>query len=1159
MGSPSEIRSILEQFVEDLDDKLSTQRLEEVLRGDDTPKEAELGSQPEPWTRRHLIRPLIEAADLYWEPELHGGGEGYPDFGITNLDTKVIGEDKALNKSTEADEDIEEYLNNRAASQGAEYGIATDGITWAVIRIELGGDYLDYDRIEPTPINFREEILKIAAENTSIGYSPVTESNVDEKAEQFYETFGRDNFNQLLTQEAPKQIRHRKQAGIEEFYDLYIQLLFGEGSRNYNYETTLIDTIKAPDNASEADKRKFAIKLVNRLLFVKFLEDNEVMPENFLTERVEKYQEAQDIDQITGGLYKSQLQPIFFSLFNTEKDDRIYKHKGGWFDDVEYLNGSLFAPSDNEREYDVDDPMLITVVIDLIEGHKLEQENDGGLDPSILGQVFEMTINHINSGQSQKDEGAYYTPSDVIQLINEETVDPKVYEILVDAYSTKMVEASSMDEETARELVSDYNLGEMLREIEQRQGYFSDPEALREAYERLGKLKVIDPACGSGHFLTGVMDEIHRVRMSLLRGMEGDDIEDAEIYQSKKDLVLQSIYGVDINPIAIEIAKLRVWLKMVEDGWEQDYGELPNIDINIVPGNSLIGLPARSEGQSVLSAFDLNISAFRDIRAQYKDGEITRRQLNSRLERLRPELKQHYAEQLNHYIEERITEESDWSRLTAGLSEIYPDIRKVTIRRTDGDELSNTQKTDLDDAGFRVEPRYGKSAKVEEEDIENVNDFARFLGNGLLFDLERQPGISALDELEGLSKIPENPNLAYEPFHWPVQFPEAAKEKENGGGYEVGFDLVVGNPPYGDVQSDVEKQFTDGYKTGNVNDVIAPFIERQGQILKTGGYFGNIAALLFAYQSSASSIRKVIRNNLADAKVACFTRRPSQVFAGSQARTGIITAKKTEEGDDKSVETSKFLRFTEDNRREVFNNIEYAPTEGFTLGEKIGEDGDYSLPKIGGEEVANILQKLKDHSDTVFRDKMTRDNSRSTQHVVWRSYHPAYFMNPFVEDLYPDGEQSRDFKPMYFNSELEQKTAFLIMQSSLFYMYWMVYENERDLNWKSVDAFPFPDQEDLEERENEIGELADELWEEMEDRFLGNIRETFDTISVIKPMTDKADELIGPMFDLTEEEIEYAKQYDEEYRLSDVNQTQLVDVDFELEDREEGESEEFEG
>jgi hypothetical protein len=726
MPGPDEVRSILEDFVDDLDDQLNPQELEETLKGNYSPSTADLGSQPEPWVRRHLIRPLLEEVDLYWEPEIHGGGEGYPDFGITNLDIKVIGEDKKLNRSEDAAEDIEAYLNNRAASQGAEYGIATDGITWTVIRIELGGDYLDYDRIDPTPIDFRQELLKIASERTSVSYTGISEVDIDEKAEQFYETFSYDSFNQLLTQEAPKRIRREKQAGIEEFYDLYVQILFGEGSGDYDYETTLIDNIQAPETASEGDKRKFAIKLVNRLLFVKFLEDNEVLPERFLTERVEKYQEAQDVDQLTGGLYKTQLQPIFYSLFNTEKDDRISKHRGGWFDDVEYLNGSLFAPEEQEREYDIDDPMLITVVRDLIEGSELEQDN-GSLDPSVLGQVFEMTINHINSGQSQKDEGAYYTPSDVIQLINRETVDPKAYEILVDAYSTRLSDGSNMDEETARELVSDYELGEMLREIEEREGYFSDPNALKEAYQRLGELKVVDPACGSGHFLTGVMDEIHRIRMSLLRGLHGDDLSDAEVYQSKKQLVLNSIYGVDINPIAIEIAKLRVWLKMVEEGWEQDYGELPNIDINIVAGNSLIGLPPRSEGQAALTSFELDLSSFRDIRDKYRGGEISRRELDQRIEAMRPELNDYFLDQMNHYIEDIVESESQWENLIDGLDNLYPSIQKVTLRRHDNEELSDETKQDLEDAGFNVEPRYGKSAKLEEGDLNSADSISGFV------------------------------------------------------------------------------------------------------------------------------------------------------------------------------------------------------------------------------------------------------------------------------------------------------------------------------------------------------------------------------------------------------------------------------------------------
>jgi hypothetical protein len=325
--------------------------------------------------------------------------------------------------------------------------------------------------------------------------------------------------------------------------------------------------------------------------------------------------------------------------------------------------------------------------------------------------------------------------------------------------------------------------------------------------------------------------------------------------------------------------------------------------------------------------------------------------------------------------------------------------------------------------------------------------------------------------------------------------------------------------------------------------------------MKNNGYFGNIAALLFAYQSTASSIRNVMQDNLAETKMACFTRRPSQVFAGSQARTGIITAKKTEDGDDQAVETSRFLRFTEDNRREVFNNIEYESTEGLILGDKIDDGKDKSLPKIGESSLKDVLETLKENSDNVIGDVASR--SDETQYVVWRSRHPAYFINPCLENLYSQGDIPQDFDPLYFDSEIERRAAFLSLQSSVFYLYWMVYENERDVNWKSIDSFPIPEKDELEEFQEEIFELSNELWDRMSNRFVGGSREMIEQAGALKPVADIADDLLGRMHGLTEEEIEYVKGYDEEYRLNDVNQSQLVDVSFDWGDNlREDESEE---
>jgi predicted type IV restriction endonuclease len=156
----SKIRCILENFIDELNSNIDTHKLELLLKGDDILRETDLKSKPEAWTKKFLIRKLLDEVELEWKPEIHGKGEGYPDFGITNLEVKVIGEDKSINKIEEAKTQVQDYLNNRAASRGAEYGIATDGIEWIVLRIELGGDYLDYSEIGK--INFRPVLKQIA-------------------------------------------------------------------------------------------------------------------------------------------------------------------------------------------------------------------------------------------------------------------------------------------------------------------------------------------------------------------------------------------------------------------------------------------------------------------------------------------------------------------------------------------------------------------------------------------------------------------------------------------------------------------------------------------------------------------------------------------------------------------------------------------------------------------------------------------------------------------------------------------------------------------------------------------------------------------------------------------------------------------------------------
>jgi hypothetical protein len=606
--------------------------------------------------------------------------------------------------------------------------------------------------------------------------------------------------------------------------------------------------------------------------------------------------------------------------------------------------------------------------------------------------------------------------------------------------------------------------------------------------------------------------------------------------------VLNSIYGVDVNPIAIEIAKLRVWLKMVEEGWETSYGELPNIDVNIVDGNSLIGLPARSSGQSILKAFDIDISSIQKVREEYKNGEISRRELNDRVDKLKPRLREKFLDESNHYLEERIETPERWNELVDDLNGLYSSFRKITVRRSNEEEFTDDQKEHLKKLGFSIETRYGKSAKLEEEDIDDigVRRYTEILEEDYVFDVERQPVLFDLEQLNNLKNREDTEAVSYEPFHWPVEFPEVAVS--NGSGYDVEFDLVVGNPPYGDLLTDVEKKFTEGYDTASINEIVAPFFEREIQIMNEGGYFGNIATMRFMYQTHADTARDVIRNKLLDTRIGCFTRRPTQVFDGSQPRSAIITGRK-EENERESVDTSRFLRFTEEEREEIFKNISYKSTEGLTLGDKIGGGKDKSMPKVGTEKVKELLEILKEN-EVLFSDKMSRKPSDQTPHEVWRREGMSYFVNPLLENLYPPEDKPREVKPMYFDNELERKAGFLSLQTSLYYVFWMAYGNERHLPWKLIDGFPFPEREKLEGKREEVIELADLMWSEMSNRFKGGSRETIKNSGVLKPLCDRADDLIGPMYGLSESQVEYVKRYDEKYRLNDIKQEQLVDFDI---------------
>lgn len=1153
------VRSVLTNFVHQLDDALDgdAQHVERVLRGDDELSRNDLHAEPEEWTEDVLIDELIHAVDLNIQPGRPNPryetpewvSVEIPDFELEEHDENgdssdlwIIGENKSVNKFEDAQNDMQEYLGKM---WWPDYGIATDGIKWGTYRIETSGtgddgngDVAEYYRSFSEVVDLRGAIRTIAEEEGVVGQRQLNGVDVDEKLREFVEVFTPTALVELLLRKAPKQLRDERKSDVDAFYELYIELLFGESDKyDDKYSSNLRDDVMQPDDCPDKDADIFAVELVNRLLFIKFLENRGVLDDQFLLDRINAYNEA-----LPNTLYKTVFDPLFYELLNTP--DRSSYEEQGWQNRVPFLNGGLFRETvREERKYDVKNHTLETVITDLVEGTELEFD----IDPAILGSVFEKTINHLSEKENrQKDLGAFYTPDDVTRIISRQAVQEKARDEIIEAYAETVTQ-----EEEFRDSVRDLEFEEILSKIEAGASWFGRTDAMENAHKRIKNLRVLDPACGSGHFLTAALNELHNVQLSLLRGQNGDDVTKKDRYDAKRDLVLGTIYGVDVDPVAVQIARLRTWLTIVDEGWDDSFDELPNIELNIVDGNSLIGLPVQQTGQTTADVWDDRLETLITLRQAYKGDEdipegvlaeiegtdadspsdVTKDDVEGVLDALRPEFNDQYIRRLSHEIKDKISTGDKLNTLLESVSgdTLFPEIGSVQIKRVDRSELSSSHKSLLEEIGCSV---YTKSARLNIESRHNTltddrnlsnadarveieDSLRRILDNELEFtEVTRTPVRSDLESVTG------------DPFHWAAEFPEVVQNHDNGTGHQVAFDIVIGNPPYGDVLSDTEKGLVGSYTTGGVNDIAAQFVERQFDLLDSGGHYGNVITLRIAYEKDSALVREILRDQMVDGKLACFTRRPQCVFPDLQVRAGIVTGRHDPDEDAPAIQTSRFIRFDDDNRSDRLSSISYAPTTGLHLGEKIGGEEIYSLPKLGSQTARDIVETLKQESDITIGSRMVEGE---TDHLMWRRRGAGYWINPMLENLYDDGETPTSMYEMYFESDLERRSAFLILQSSLYYHYWMVYKNGRNIDWWEIEPFPFPEEEILNQYSEEVHRLSEELWTAMDDRFVGGMRTVFEDVAEVKPIIDEVDELLGEFYGLTDEEVAYVQDYDTEY------------------------------
>ena len=290
------------------------------------------------------------------------------------------------------------------------------------------------------------------------------------------------------------------------------------------------------------------------------------------------------------------LRYLFFEVFNKPRKDRL-KELPESFNKLEYLNGGLFRPSGieldelgNPRTVQLN-PDAIKDIWDFFKGYKFlrsttdEEEKSNTIDPEILGYNFERSI-----GDERKLTGSYYTREEITNYM----VENALYGQVVDKINKFLVKNKIIPIKK----ISDIDFLENSEEI-----YYYILNNI------LNNLKICDPACGSGAFLEKSAARLLYLYKKCYKGykrslpyiLKSNKEKDSQmpfsdIYSIKKYIIQNNLYGVDINPSAIEICELRLWLWIVRPPENTMFTSekikllpLPNIEYNLRCGNSLIG------------------------------------------------------------------------------------------------------------------------------------------------------------------------------------------------------------------------------------------------------------------------------------------------------------------------------------------------------------------------------------------------------------------------------------------------------------------------------------------------------------------------------------------------------------------------------------------
>ncbi len=402
-----------------------------------------------------------------------------------------------------------------------------------------------------------------------------------------------------------KEVNKKFYIGIAEHFTLLCQYL-----KEHVPEGVEPSTI-------DATSRIFANRIINRLLFVWFLRKKGIINK--------KYNYFDIGIEDSSVYYENKLKPLFFNTLNVPIEDRDV------FGDLEtpYLNGGLFEAHESDWPntkvpfptgwfnslYEHLDKFNFTT------DESSSEYEQVAIDPEMLGRVFENLLASIvsetaNAANERSNKGAFYTPREIVSYM---------CKISLKEYFKRNVSSDKFYEGIDKLIDLPDNLFLSQKSTGQADLWGVNSNQVRlQLVEAINKLKILDPACGSGAFPIGMLqlllktcDRLSLVydekleKMRLISGTEATDT-----YNTKLFIIRNCLYGVDIEPMAAEISRLRAWLSLIIDD-KTDIEPLPNLDFNFVCANTLVKLPSTDDEDLPLFADNSYEERFQKLRDQY--------------------------------------------------------------------------------------------------------------------------------------------------------------------------------------------------------------------------------------------------------------------------------------------------------------------------------------------------------------------------------------------------------------------------------------------------------------------------------------------------------------------------------------------------------------